>query len=542
MKAGAVTLGDALEFSALSTDGNVSINNVAKVGIAPIGPQGDVGGDSVVLGNNSLAGGNVDADPGDITLGNFSKVNGECITDGGSITKGIGAKCHTESTAGDGGLKAQAITDVGTFVTALLAATPTETLPALTVKNFPGTTLPLAAGLNIIEIPSVTLNNSSTLTLNGEGLGGTVVLEIDGTLKIGSGSKIVLAGGLTAADVVIYVGGSIATWGNTTTINGTVLVPNAAVSAGSGAKVFGAIIAGDDVTFLENAGLTFDPTLVDIPSNVPPPPLTLGDAAPFLLVSTDGNTKLGNVTLANPAAPNAGEIGGISDTFGSNSVIQGNVIALEGGPDITLGNFTKVKSTCYTNGGTVSLGSGASCASTDATVNAPPVLGLIGAGPDASSFEAGAASFPVDQFLAAIKIAAGKTQTISTGPNPVTVFDTPSITLGGSATLKIVGTAGQIAVINVTGGALTLGPGFTIALSGGITADSVVFNVESTSPTPALIGGTSSTFNGTLVASARACQVNTGAAINGQIVCGGDVTVGDNLTAAYVPLVPIPFP
>lgn len=57
---------------------------------------------------------------------------------------------------------------------------------------------------------------------------------------------------------------------------------------------------------------------------------------------------------------------------------------------------------------------------------------------------------------------------------------------------------------------------------------------------PALVGGASSIFNGTLVAPARDCQVNTGATVNGQLICGGDVTVGANLTATYVPLVPIP--
>ncbi len=537
--AGAVTLGHALEFSALSTAGDVNINNVAKVGIALLGPQGDVGGQNVTLGSNSLAGGNVDTDPGNITVGNFSSVKGECITNGGTITLDLGAKCHTQFTGGDGGLKAQAITDVGTFVTTLLGETPT-TMPALTVKNYPSTTLAIGAGLNIIEIPSVTLNNSSTLTLDGGGLGGTVVLQIDTTLEIGSGARILLKGGLSAADVVIYVGGSIPIWGNTTTVNGTILVPNAAVAAGSGAKVFGAIIGEGNVTFLQNAGLTFEPTLVDLPGTIPPPPLTLGNAASFLVVATGGNVKLGNVMLANPAFPNSGDIGGESDVFGSNSVIQGNVIASSGAsPDVTLGNFTKVKQTCYTAGGTVAVGSGASCASTDTSASNTAVSRLNGSGSDASSFAAAANAFPVDQSLAAINIPASHSQTVTCGVAGRNVIDTPSITLGGSSTLTINCASGDIVVFNVPG-AMTLGAGFTIALTGGITADSVVFNVEGVSATAALIGGTSSTFNGTLVAASRNCQVNTGAAINGQLVCGGNVTVGDNLTATYVPLVPIP--
>jgi hypothetical protein len=544
--AGAVTLGNALDFSALSTTGDVDINNVAKVGVAAIGPQGDVAGSNVTLGSNSLAGGDAISSPGNVNaLGNFSKVSGECITGaGGAVHLGTGAKCVLgEDTSGTNGkltVFADAITDVGTFVTALTAATPTETLGPVTLADGKKTTLTdTVAGLNIVEVPSVTLGNSSTLTLSGPA-GDTVVLEITGNLKIGSGARILLAGGLTPADVIIYVGGAVTSWGNTTTVNGTILAPNSPIAAGSGAKVTGAIIGNGNVTFLQNATLTFEPSLVDIPT-VTPLPITLGDAAGFLAVSTGGNTKLGNVTLANPAAPNSGDIGGNTDTLGSNSVIQGNVVAANGsGIGISLGNFTKVKLACITDGSTVALGSGASCATTDTTGTSPKLALLAGSSADASTFSAEVAGLPVDQSLPAINVAASHSQTLSCGPNPVTVVETPSITLGGSATLKIDCAAGQILAINVTGGALTLGPGFNISLTGGVTANSVVFNVEGISVNPALIGGTSSHFNGTLVAAARACQVNTGAAVNGQLVCGGNVTVGDNLTASYVPLVPIP--
>jgi len=550
--AGAVTLGNALDFSALSLTGDVNINNVAKVGVAAIGPQGDAGGSNVTLGSNSLAGGNAIASPGDvITVGNFSTVKGACITGaGGAVNLGTGAKCllGTDTTGTNGKLTvfADAITDVGTFDTALTSATPTQTLGALTLAaGKKGTITDSVAGLNIIELPSVTLGNSSTLTLVGAP-GDTVVLEITGSLKIGSGAKILLSGGLTPADVLIYVGTSVASWGNTTTVNGTVLAPNSPIAAGSGAKVTGAIIGQGNVTFLQNATLTFAPSLVDIPTA--PLPITLGDAAGFVVVSTGGTTVFGNVTLANPTAPPAGDIGGNTDTFGNNTVVgststlQGNVVAASvSGVGISLGNFAKVDHACITAGSTVHLGTGATCVGgTDTSGTNPLLAKLAGSGADASAFAAAVGSLPVDQTLVAINIPASGTQTLNAGPNPVTVIDTPSITMGGSSTLKINGAAGQIVVVNVTGGALTLGPGFKITLTGGITADSVVFNVQGISATPALVGGSSSIFNGTLVAAARACTISTGAKVTGQLVCGGNVIIGNNLIINYDPLVPIP--
>ena len=80
--AAAVTLSSALAFSALSTSGDVNINNVAKVSVNALGA---VGGQNVTLGSNSLAGGDAVADPGAITLGNFSKVISKCITGGGAV-------------------------------------------------------------------------------------------------------------------------------------------------------------------------------------------------------------------------------------------------------------------------------------------------------------------------------------------------------------------------------------------------------------------------------------------------------------------------
>jgi hypothetical protein len=238
--AGAVTLGNALDFSALSTGGDVEINNVAKVSANALG---DAGGSNVTLGSNSLAGGDAIAFPGDIViLGNFSKVKGACITgSGGAVDLGIGAKCgSTDTTGGNGKLtvKADAITDVGTFETALTSFTPTIPLGPVTLAagKKGSIVVPNGGVLNVIEVPSVKLGNSSTLTLIGDNSGQSLVLRIDGNLDIGSGARILLSG-ISVNEVLIYVGGSVASWGNTTAVGATLLAPNSACAAGSGAKI-----------------------------------------------------------------------------------------------------------------------------------------------------------------------------------------------------------------------------------------------------------------------------------------------------------------
>jgi hypothetical protein len=168
--AGAVTLGNALDFSVLSPGGDVNINNVAKVSINALG---DVGGSNVTLGSNSLADGDAIAFPGDvITLGSHSTAKGDCIIGaGGSVVLGAAAKCDSgEDTTGTNGklaVLADAISDLGTFEAVLASFTPTIPLGPVTFAagKAGAITVPDSGVLNVIEVPSVTLGSSSTLTL-----------------------------------------------------------------------------------------------------------------------------------------------------------------------------------------------------------------------------------------------------------------------------------------------------------------------------------------------------------------------------------------
>ena len=540
--AGAVTLGDALNFAALSDTGDVIISNTARVSVNALGAAA---GQNVTLGNTSLDSNDVIATSGVVTLGNYAKVKGECITNGGAVVLGTGAKCGSTDTSGSNAklaLVSQALTDVGTFESALASQTPTQTLGPISLAAGKKTTVTdTVAGLNIIQVDSITLGNSSTLTISGASSDFTV-LNIVGDLSIGSGAHLALTGGIISSHVLINVQGTIPTWLNSTVIGATIVAPNSGVTAGSGAKLDGAIIADGTITFGPNATLIFQPSLVDVPSGTPPPPLTLGRAAGFLLVSTGGTESVGNVLVADP-----GNFGGSTLAFGSNSKVAGDAIASNNsGVAITVGNYTKMSGALITGGGTISLGSGATAGSQDTSGGNAELATYAGAGPDSNSYAANLASETVNQVLAPINIAASHSQTITTAlAGGLYVFQTPSIKMGGSSTLTIDGVSTDFVVINVVGdingpGVLNLAAGFKITLTGGLTADHVVFNVESSSATPAFLGGTSSVFNGTLVAAARAGTIGSGATINGQLIFGGAVAAGPNVTLTYVPVVPVP--
>jgi hypothetical protein len=268
--ANTVTLGNALTFAALSTAGDINLGAVSNVGV---NPPGDVGGQNVTFSTTSKVGGDAIASPGNIKVGNGSTIFGTCVVDSSSNTIKLtppspGGTCGGMSFS-DGSNLPNAISDVATFVTALLLEPATLVLPPINVKSFPHLTITETApgDLNIFEVNgNVTLDSGSTLTLVGFGtVGDAVVLRIDGDLMIGDGAKITVQE-LSANQVIIYVGGTI-TWLNTTTVNGTLLVPNSPCAAGFGTTTInGAVICGNDVTSAGSMKVNFKPaSLVVLP-------------------------------------------------------------------------------------------------------------------------------------------------------------------------------------------------------------------------------------------------------------------------------------
>ncbi len=277
-------LGYALGFSLLSfaDDGDidVGVGNAAKVTSPLCFINGEVGaGHNIVLGNNGLYSGDA-ISFSTITLNNYAKVQGQCVTSGGAVTLKIGASCGggTDTSGSNGLLDVldSAAWDGGYFACDVASGTPTLSAPAINIaagKQFTVTDT-VTGGLNFIDVPSMAIGNSATLFLSGTGTAGeTLVLRVDGSTSIGYGAKIVLTGGLTPFNVVIATQGGISFWGNSSTVNGTVLngqpfnSNDRACPIGSGVTVNGAVLCEDDLRMGPNARVNFLPAFaVNVPS------------------------------------------------------------------------------------------------------------------------------------------------------------------------------------------------------------------------------------------------------------------------------------
>ena len=127
------------------------------------------------------------------------------------------------------------------------------------------------AGQNVIDLKGgINMTGSTGITLNGTA-NDVFVLDVESQLVSNNGTSITLTGGLTASHVLWnYLGTSTASFtggGHTQTWEGTVLAPNASISAHD--RTFdGALISGKDITITSNAWLNYAPGR---PASVPEP-------------------------------------------------------------------------------------------------------------------------------------------------------------------------------------------------------------------------------------------------------------------------------
>jgi len=208
---------------------------------------------------------------------------GECVTSGGAVTLKIGARCgggvDTSDTNGLLDVLDFAQLDGGYFACDVASGTPTLSAPAIDIaagKQFTVTDT-VTGGLNFIDVPSMAIGNSATLFLSG-GASDTLVLRVDGNTSIGYGAKIALKGGLTPFNVVIATQGGISFWGNSSTVNGTVLngqpfnFADRECPISSGVTVNGAVLCEDDLSMGPNARVNFEPAFaVTVPSTCSTP-------------------------------------------------------------------------------------------------------------------------------------------------------------------------------------------------------------------------------------------------------------------------------
>ena len=214
-----VTIGEGANFAVL-LDGplpNLRPNTLilgAKTVVS--GWAGTIGGvyANVALGSLSSVSGDVAASMFDqappnlsIQLGANTVVQGLCATDGGVITP-AGECLGGSDTSGTNpyvttnppGTMGVAVDQEECVDGAVLCQPATDT-----VVNVPAggkLTLKVSSGLNVLTATDITLGTLSTLTLSGPA-DAEVVLETPGAINLGPMSKIVLAHGLLAENVLI---------------------------------------------------------------------------------------------------------------------------------------------------------------------------------------------------------------------------------------------------------------------------------------------------------------------------------------------------
>jgi CSLREA domain-containing protein len=256
-------LGNALNFALESVGGDVTTGTNASVGKGTA-PAGSVAGLGVSLGNSSGVGQDAISSSSSLVLGTNANVSGACVTGGSPITiSGSAARCGSTDTSGTNPLLttySESGTDASTFETAVIDATPTQSIGGFTLATAGSRTLTdsVVGGFNLVRINGdVARNNSSSLTLKGAA-GDTLVVDITGNLSLGTNSHIQLSG-LSPNQVVIKVRGAISNWGNSSSINGTLLALDSDCAAGINDSVNGAVICGRDATFGSSLRVGFNP-------------------------------------------------------------------------------------------------------------------------------------------------------------------------------------------------------------------------------------------------------------------------------------------
>lgn len=256
-----------------------------------------------------------------------------------------------------------------------------------------------------------------------------------------------------------------------------------------------------------------------------------------------------------------GDVGGVTVLMGrgnasSPDTVSGDLIA-SGNPSnglncarnapgttaICLGNDSEIAGQCATGGGAIdtpgecSLGADVSGANPDVTTLLPQANSAI------VSFSASLAALAATQTLPEIALGTRGTTSITTTPG-VNVIGIPAITTGTNSTITITAGASDTVVINVgsssASGSIQLGNGASVVLTGGITPDRVLFNVVGSSATAQL--GNNTVFNGSILAPQGQFTSGDGntpnpVLINGALLFGGSVTLGNNTNLNFYPFV-----
>jgi hypothetical protein len=256
----ATTLGNALNFGAIGVNGNVTLAKDASLG------NGAVGAHGISLAADASVSGDLVANPQGIRLAKDSTAE-DCVTAGAAVHLASGAFCTNIDTSGSGpelGVLSSALTDITTFLSAVAALSPDQTLPAIKVPTNGLFTITdtNAGGLNVISVPAISVGHSGVLRIMG-GVSDTAVLVVTGNVNLKSDS--VLSPTFSEAQLVIVVNGHVVSAAKDSVLNGTVVAPNAKCTLGPDEASRGAFFCGKGVTLAKDASLATTPSTVDVP-------------------------------------------------------------------------------------------------------------------------------------------------------------------------------------------------------------------------------------------------------------------------------------
>jgi hypothetical protein len=219
-----------------------------------------LGGTGAVINLNLAAvNGNVGMpNPGTVKESNPSTITGEVIVGSSVNTSGLGGK-HGSVVVNDSLLN-QAVSDAETAAShfAGLSSTPSVQSQFPANGNITGNlTVTGTAGLNVVDLPSFTLNNgSNSLTLTGPA-GAAFVINIAGDFNLHTGN-IKVAGGVGPLDVLYNItspNASVVTMVPTTAV-GILLAPDNAISSMDSKTFTGEVIGGFQKTITLMSGTT----------------------------------------------------------------------------------------------------------------------------------------------------------------------------------------------------------------------------------------------------------------------------------------------
>jgi hypothetical protein len=289
----------------------------------------------------------------------------------------------------------------------------------------------------------------------------------------------------------------------------------------------------------------------------PPPPITVGPTGDFAILSDSGPLSLGNHTLV------LGTGASVASTYSSplligdaQTKIQGDAIATEfelNPPPAatTIQNYGHVTGACVTDGGPITLLTGATCGSKVTDPNSPLIGNLADAVDNEEIVDAAILCQEPTETLPAINLGAGKKQTITLASG-LNIIVTPSITLGNSSTLTLSGGSADSVVLATPGtpgeGKINVGFSAKIVLTGGLVAQNVWitstpepqgFNPPAADPS--LILKNSSVINGT-IHGGFTCSIGSGVTINGALICDYGLTAGNNLIVNFKPATGLSLP